>query len=73
MTMSHRTLVDEAAELIDCLSTDEKKQLFQRIPGMQARVFRKQIRFIWHAPIGAAKRAMSRPTRATLEHPDDIV
>lgn len=65
-----RTLIDEAAELIDCLSTDEKKQLFARIPGMNMRVFRKRIRFIWHAPVGTTKNK-STPARRRKKQKKD--
>lgn len=68
-----RTLVDEAAELIDCLTVEQKKQLFMRIPGMQSRVLKSTVRFIYKAPIKTGGR--SRPTRSRVRYDevDDII
>lgn len=67
-----RTLVDEALELIECLSVDERVQLFQRVPGMRSLALKDVIRFTYKAP-RVRKLAMPRPARGTFDHPDDIV
>ena len=63
-----RTLVDEAAELIACLSQDQLKALFMRIPGMQGKVMKRCVRFTYRLPLMTTP---TKPPRARVRYDED--